>query len=176
MDGRNRTRERDHYEAIVAAQRAERERSYTGHVVVRGRDLPWIQGRQGVSRTYLSPSRYMREPVETAIDGWICFVQEVRLHSGKHRHQGGLVIYIIAGKGHTVCDGARLDWEAGDLLLLPIKRGGVEHQHFNADPEVPVKWIAFINTAIYNWGASEMVQLEAHPEFRGFGPRRRARR
>jgi hypothetical protein len=176
MESRSRARERDYYEQIIAAQRSERERSYTGTVVVRGCDTPWVQDRQGLVRMYLFPSRYdAGRPVETALDGWIVFVQEVKLHSGKHRHQGGLVIFVLEGEGHSIVEGERLNWESGDLMLLPIRPGGVEHQHFNKDPEKPVKWIAFINTAIYEWGASEMVQLEQHPEFARSG-RGRSRR
>ena len=92
------------------------------------------------------------------------FVQDIRVHSGKHRHQGGLVIYIIQGEGYSIVDGERHDWEAGDLLLLPVKPGGVEHQHFNKDDAHPAKWIAFISAALFEFGASEMVQLENHPE------------
>jgi len=172
---RERSRERDVYDRIVAGQKAERLRSWTGRVVVRGRGNPWILDRQGLVRHYLTPSRYTGEPVDTALDGWIVFVQEVGRHSGKHRHQGGLVIYVLEGEGHSIVDGERLEWEPGDLMLLPIKPGGVEHQHFNKDEAKPVKWIAFIHTAVYEWGASEMVQIEQHPEFkaRAASPRRR---
>ena len=166
MNERGRTRERDYYEQIIEGQRAERARSFTGKVIIRGKDRPWILDRQGMVRNYLFPSRYDDgRPVESAVDGWIVFVQEVKVHSGKHRHQGGLVIYVIEGEGHSIVDGERLDWEGGDVMVLPIRPGGVEHQHFNKDPEKPVKWIAFINTAVYDWGASEMVQLQPHPEF-----------
>ena len=172
---RERSRDRDVYDQIVSGQKAELLRSWTGQVVVRGRGNPWILDRQGLVRHYLTPSRYSGEPVETALDGWIVFVQEVGKHSGKHRHQGGLVIYVLEGEGHSIVDSERLEWEAGDLMLLPIKPGGVEHQHFNKDESKPVKWIAFIHTAVYEWGASEMVQIEQHPEFkaRAAAPRRR---
>jgi len=38
---RERTRERNFYEQIIAHQRDERERSFTGQVVIRGEELPW---------------------------------------------------------------------------------------------------------------------------------------
>ena len=164
---RERTRERPFIDLIMAAQRAERQRSYTGQVVVRGKEQPFRMGRQGPVRYYLKPSRYSGEPVGTALDHWQVFVMEVRKHSGKHRHQGGLVIYIIEGEGHSIVDGEKLEWEGGDLMLLPMKPGGVEHQHFNKYPDKPVKWIAFIHSAANEWGSSEMVQIEHHPEWRG---------
>jgi len=111
------------------------------------------------------PSQYTGKTPETALDGWTVFVQEIHVHSGKHRHQGGLVIYVLEGEGYSVVEGERLDWEAGDLLLLPLKPGGVEHQHFNKYEDRPAKWIALINVPIFTWGATEMVQVEDHPDF-----------
>src|SRR5262245_7361334 len=66
MRERERRRERSFYEQIIDSQRAERQRSYTGQVVVRGRGNPWILDRQGLVRHYLKPSRYTGEPVDTA--------------------------------------------------------------------------------------------------------------
>src|SRR5204863_5154071 len=106
-------------------------------------------------------------PVDTVLDDWIVFVNDIQVHSGKHKHQGGLVIFILEGEGYSIVEGERHDWEAGDLLLLPFKGGGgVEHQHFNKYENKPAKWIAFISSPLFFWGASEMVQLEEHPEFR----------
>jgi Cupin domain len=162
---RERTREREHYEEIVAYQKKERDRSFTGRVVLRGEDMQWSMSRQALVKHYLWPSRYSGgEPIDVQ-DDWNVFVQDIRVHSGKHRHQGGLVIYIIEGEGYSVVEGERHDWEAGDLLLLPVKPGGVEHQHFNKDDAHPAKWIAFISAALFEHGASEMVQLENHPDF-----------
>jgi hypothetical protein len=98
---RGRVREREFYEQIIAAQRADRERSFTGEVVIRGRGNPWEMSRQGLVRNYMQPSCYTGRKVDTALDGWIVFVQEVKVQSGKHRHQGGLVIYILEGEGHS---------------------------------------------------------------------------
>ena len=164
---RERTRERLFIDQIMEGQRAERDRSYSGQVVVRGKDNPFRQNRQGYARDYLKSSRYTGAPLDTALDNWIVFVLKLHTHSGKHRHQGGLVIYIIEGEGHTIVDGEKLEWESGDLLLLPIKFGGVEHQHFNKYPDKPVQWIAFIHSAVYDWCASSMDQLEPHPDWKG---------
>ena len=164
---RERERERTYYDFVVDAQKTERDRSYTGQVVVRGKDCFFQQGRQGLTKPYLKPSVYSGDPITTCVDGWNVFIQVVDKHSGKHRHQGGLVIYIMEGEGHSIVDGERLDWEAGDLMLLPLKPGGCEHQHFNKYEDQPVKWLAFIHVNVYQWGASEMVSLEKHPDYKG---------
>ena len=61
MRERERTRERNFYEQIIAHQRDERERSFTGQVVIRGEELPWVMSRQAVVKHYMWPSRYNRE-------------------------------------------------------------------------------------------------------------------
>jgi hypothetical protein len=110
---RERTRERDNYEEIIAHQRAERERSFTGKVVIRGEECPWVMSRQALVKHYMWPSRYSGITPEAVLDDWNIFVQDIKVHSGKHRHQGGLVIYIIEGEGWSEVDGERHDWEAG---------------------------------------------------------------
>ena len=99
MRNRERTRERDNYEEIIAHQRAERGRSFAGKVVIRGEECPWVMSRQALVRHYMWPSRYSGLTPETVLDDWNIFVQDIKVHSGKHRHQGGLVIYILEGEG-----------------------------------------------------------------------------
>jgi quercetin dioxygenase-like cupin family protein len=171
MMNRERERERDLYAEVMAYTRRERERQSTGRVVVRGQDCPWRQERQAYVKYYLWPSRYSGLPAETPVDDWAVFAQLISVHSGRHRHQGGLAIYILEGEGYSEIDGARYDWAAGDLLMLPLKPGGVEHQHFNRRESVPAKWVAFINAALYDWGGSELVQTRDHPGWRGAAAR-----
>ena len=40
-----------------------------------------------------------------------------------HRHQGGLALFVLDGRGHTIVNGVTHDWEAGDLILLPVAPG-----------------------------------------------------
>ena len=42
------------------------------------------------------------------------------------------VFYVLKGKGHDVHDRKRLDWEAGDALLV---ENACVHQHLNDDSE-----------------------------------------
>ncbi|MBI4288651.1 MAG: cupin domain-containing protein [Chloroflexi bacterium] len=122
-------------------QRAEfRRLREQGKVVIKGKDLQWRQDRQALSRYY---SYYELWP-ELAAPFWILFQIRVFKQSGKHTHQGGLALFVLDGKGYSIVDGVRYDWEAGDLVILPVKPGGCEHQHFNADPDRPAEWQAFI--------------------------------
>jgi gentisate 1,2-dioxygenase len=76
---------------------------------------------------------------------------------------------VITGKGYSVVDGERVDWQAGDLLLLPIKPGGVEHQHFNLQPGADCRWIAFSYMPFFDHVGSEFTQTEVSPLFKAGG-------
>jgi len=142
-------------------------RARQGDVVVRGERVPWRQNRQALVRRYLWTSRGYGVESTTALDNWRVFAQHIRTHSGRHRHQGGLVIYCLEGEGVSELAGERVVWEAGDLLLLPLHaEGGYEHQHFNKDDAVPAKWIAFNNSTSRIWTGSQMTQITQHPDFR----------
>ena len=150
------------YEAAIQYQDRVLERGRTGKIVVRDEDRPWENTRQGRIRYFLHPNMYP----DTVLQEWRVFSQEIRTQSGKHRHQGGVSIYILEGKGYTIADGKRYDWEKGDLLTLPVKPGGVEHQHFNSDPAKPAIWAAFINIPIQEYLASDLKQEEVSPDFK----------
>ena len=51
------------------------------------------------------------------------FIHTITTKSGEHRHQGGLLIFVLEGKGYSIVDGERWDWEKGDLVLLPMQPG-----------------------------------------------------
>ena len=132
---RTRTREREapkqsSYELAIQQDKDRAERNLTGRIVCKLADCPQNLTRQGRLRNYLGLTIE-----DTPLQDWIVFTHEIRTVSGKHRHQGGLIIYVIDGKGYSVVNGVRYDWEKGDLVLLPLLEKGVEHQHFNVDPD-----------------------------------------
>lgn len=147
------------YETMMKETKERNERLAKGRRLLKGKNIPFQQGRQGFLRTYCHDSIK-----DVAVDKWSIFVHEIRSHSGKHRHQGGLTIFVLSGKGYTVVDGVRHDWEPGDLICLPVKKGGVEHQHFNAQ-EKPSRWLAFINNHIQEMIGRFVEQRETSAEW-----------
>jgi hypothetical protein len=111
--------------------------------------------------------RYLFEGLheDTALGNWWVFAKDIRVHSGAHRHQGGLVIYVVEGSGYSVVEGVREDWEAGDLLLLPLKPGGVEHQHFNDKPGTSCKWVAFTYIPCHDALATRVEMTKDSPDW-----------
>jgi len=164
---RTRTREREPigltaYEKLLRQRLEYDERQRTGPVVIKGATRVPQMNRQGLISYYLDPIQFQ----DTPLQDWLVFINDIRTHSGKHRHQGGLVIYVLEGRGYSVVDGERKDWDTGDLLLLPLKPGGVEHQHFNTEPGKPCRWIAFVYVPIMDQVAMELTQIETSPDFK----------
>jgi uncharacterized RmlC-like cupin family protein len=99
--------------------------------------------------------------------------------SGRHRHLAEECVYVLEGKGydlHQDCDveitdtyfwkpqdkTRRFDWEAGDVIYIPPS---TIHQHFNADPERPVRLISAINRIYRYSGLNDLTQYEDAPEY-----------
>ncbi len=150
------------YEMVLYERKKFVDQQMTGKVVIHETDREYETSRQGRLKYYLEPRSYD----DHALRDWLVFKHDIRRHSGSHRHQGGLVIFCLEGKGYSVVDGVRHDWAEGDLLLLPCKPEGVEHQHFNQEPGKPCKWIAFIWLPYWDMLASEMIQGELSPDYK----------
>lgn len=132
-------------------------------VVIKGKDIRWEQNRQAVIKPYLNPANWSK----WGSPEWIVFINHIQKHSGKHRHQGGLGIFVLEGMGYTVVDGVRYDWEKDDLIILPVKPGGCEHQHFNTSPDRAAQWLAFIFVPFRLASGNEARQVEYHPNYQG---------
>jgi mannose-6-phosphate isomerase-like protein (cupin superfamily) len=102
---------------------------------------------------------------DTCFQDWWVFVHDIRKVSGRHKHQGGLVLFILEGRGYTTMNGVRYDWKEGDLLVLPLLPGGVEHQHFNLVEGGTSKWLAFIHVPTLDEVGSELSQTAIDPEW-----------
>ena len=144
------------YDKIMRFQQGLRDRSLSGRIVIKGSETPLEETRQGFLKYYCS--REVSE--DTALKDWSVFMHDIRRHSGKHRHQGGLAIFVLEGEGYTIVNGERIDWEAGDLILLPIMPDGCEHQHFNRYTDKPCKWMAFIYKPLHDEVGSYIEQKE----------------
>ena len=60
----------------------------------------------------------------------------------KHRHYYETVIFVLEGKGYSIIEGDKVEWEAGDALHIPPWSW---HQHFNTDPEKEAKHLSGTN-------------------------------
>ena len=151
---------------ILALRDRQREQYRNGIQVIKESELPLEVSKQGLMRWYLHPAIK-----DTALSVLLFFEQEIPpgSRSGRLKFQGGQVMLILEGQGHTLIDGVKHPWKAGDLLNLPLRADGIIVQHFNTDPDKPAKFVA----AEPNWlectsvdRGSGFEQLEDAPEYR----------
>lgn len=133
-----------------------------GRIVINGSEIDFKQNRQSFVKSLMN----LNDWDSVGAPYWSIFTQVIKQQSGRHTHQGGVLIFVIDGKGYTIVDGVRYDWEKGDLLLLPIQPGGCEHQHFNEDTEKPAVWIGFWFAPMWDAIGQTVVQREEHPDWR----------
>jgi hypothetical protein len=116
---------------LMALRDQQRERRKTSVQVVRLSELPLENNEQGLMRWYLHPAI-----MDTVLSTLSIYRQEIPpgSRSGRLKFQGGQVLFIVEGRGHTMLDGVKHAWEAGDVVSLPCKRDGIVVQHFNDDP------------------------------------------
>ncbi len=143
--------------------------------VVRPNDMPWEMARQGLLKHLLNEQ--MNTRIET-VDAYMQIIPPGS-KSGKHRHLAEECVYVLEGRGydlHQDCDVEitdtyhwtpqdevkRYEWEAGDVIYIPPN---TIHQHFNADPDRPVRLISSINRIFKYCGLNDLEQIENAPEF-----------
>ncbi|MBI2954891.1 MAG: hypothetical protein HYY30_11295 [Chloroflexi bacterium] len=157
---------RNFYDELIRIRDQQRKDKETALFVVKGKEIPWELNPQGIMRWYMHP-----EIDDTATKNLIFFVQQIPPGScsGLLKFQGGQVIHIIEGKGHTVIDGVKIHWEGGDVLQLPLRKDGVVFQHFNDDPHNPVELMAAEANLVHCVGVDRgcgFEQLASCPEYK----------
>lgn len=150
------------YEQMMRHYQGWADRQKKGKLLIRGEERDYVSSRQGLIKYYLTPLL-----PDTALNGWAVFEHLVKRQSGRHRHQGGIIIYVLEGRGITEVNDLVLDWQAGDLLLLPIAPGGCSHQHWNKDIGAGCRWVAFRDMLVAPYIANAMDQLSDTPDLLG---------
>ncbi len=159
--------EEDHYDRLIRLKEEKIRNRMQGKVIIKGSEIPWVQGKQALVKRYLIEEKWN----DVATPNWEIFVQRIKQHSGCHVHQGGLAIFVLEGEGYSLVDGVRFDWEKDDLILLPIKPGGVQHQHFNSGPGNPALWMAFRYEPMLDQVCVGITQVSEHPDWAGRKPK-----
>jgi gentisate 1,2-dioxygenase len=77
-----------------------------------------------------------------------------------HKH-GEAIVYVLSGRGHSLVEGERLDWRAGDCIFV---QPGMWHQHFNDDPEQVSQHIAFLTGPLRDQIARGAEHVERRPD------------
>ena len=157
---------RNLWDELIAMRDAQREEVDKSVWLIKGKDLPWENNKQGIMRWYMHP--LLRT---TCINTMKIFVQEIPpgSRSGRLHHPGNQVIFILEGRGYTVLDGQKYHWSKNDVVQLPLRTKGVTVQHFNADPDRPARFVACEPNAFQSSGVdrgSGFEQIEVSPDYR----------
>jgi quercetin dioxygenase-like cupin family protein len=164
------------YEELLTDAATAPARNGKRRKVVHPNEMPWEMSRQGLLKHLLN------EQMNTRMESVDAYMQLIPpgSRSGKHRHLAEECVYVLEGKGydlHQDCDVEitdtyhwkaqdevkRFEWQAGDLIYIPPN---TIHQHFNADPDRPVRLISAINRIYRKFGLNDLEQIEDAPEYR----------
>jgi len=143
--------------------------------LVTPQDMPWDNCEQGILKHLVHAEM---ATVENTLDLVIQLIP-AGSRSGKHRHMGEEYMFILEGRGYSlhwdvemelgdrytwrVPDSpSRWEWEKGDSVYIPPN---TIHQHFNDDPENPLRFISAESRIIRFMGLDDLEQLENAPEF-----------
>ena len=74
-----------------------------------------------------------------------------------HKHHNEAVLYVIEGKGYTIIQGKRYDWEQGDALYVPPFNW---HANYNTGEKRAI-YMGITNKRLLNWlGLDRWVEIE----------------
>ena len=143
--------------------------------VIHPEDMPWEMSRQGLLKHLINEN--MNTRMET-VDAYMQILPPGS-RSGKHRHLAEECIYVVEGKGYDLHQDSdceigdvfewtidpevkRFEWEAGDVIYIPPN---TVHQHFNADPSKPARFISCTNRIFKQIGLNTIEQFEDSPDY-----------
>jgi mannose-6-phosphate isomerase-like protein (cupin superfamily) len=96
--------------------------------VYHSKDWKWKGGPQNFGKKIINPQAVkVAQSIECHIDAYA-----PGGYGQKHGHMNSAVFYVLKGKGHDVHDGRRIDWQAGDALIV---ENACVHQHFSDDQD-----------------------------------------
>ena len=164
------------YQALLDHAENAPARNAKRKKVVRPDDMPWELSRMGLLKHLLNEG--MNTRMET-VDAYMLIIPPGS-KSGRHRQLAEECIYVLEGRGYDIHvdydveitdtyhwtpqkEEKRYEWEAGDVIYVPPNTAS---QHFNADPDKPVRLISAVNRIYKACGLNDLEQLEDAPEYR----------
>ena len=163
----------DYYAERLKAAEKTRVRTDSLKTIVMPEDMPWENCRQGLIKHLVHEKM---GTVENTLDIVMQLIPGGS-RSGKHRHFGEEFMFILEGRGYSLHwdvemelgeayswripeKSSRWEWEAGDSVYIPPN---TVHQHFNSDPERPVRFISAESRMVHFMGLDDLEQLEDAP-------------
>ncbi len=143
---------------------------------IKSTEMPWENSPQGLIKHVVNEKMNTRE---CALNIYQQFLSPGGC-SGKHRHLAEEVFFVLEGKGYDLhwdvkfdcavqyswdweAEPKRFEWEEGDFVYIPPY---TMHQHFNADPAQPARFISATNRMLKHLGFDWQDQIESAPDYK----------
>lgn len=164
----------DYYRKSLERSKKFREEYAKRKSIIKASEMPWEKSPQGLIKHLVNEEMFARE---FALEMYMQIIPPAKC-SGKHRHMAEEVFYVLEGRGYDLhwdveadinvryeyrwAKGPRrFDWEEGDFVYIPPF---TIHQHFNADPSKPARFITAGNRLVRYLGFDWIDQVEEAPE------------
>lgn len=157
--------EPDNYDRLLKWTMDKTRKRNEGKVLIKGSEVAWVHSRHGYGKRYVTPFEWDN----IGAPGWtITITNQQIIRRGKHTHRGGgRLLYALDGKGRTINNGVNLDWEQGDVELLPVTRTENVHEHFNLEPGKPCGMLVLMFWPFMEATANESRQMTDSPDWKG---------
>ena len=118
------TRKRTFVRALEGTYGELKEELYKQPRVYKTSDLDWKGGPHNFGKKVINPqANRIAQSIEAHIDAFA-----PHGYGQTHGHMNSAVFFVLKGKGHDIHDGRRMDWEAGDALIV---ENACVHQHLS---------------------------------------------
>lgn len=81
--------------------------------------------------------------------------------SNRHRHTYETILFVLEGRGYSMIEDRRVEWEAGDAVYIPV---WAWHHHVNADQSAPARYLACENAPMLQNMGRLAIREEASAE------------
>ena len=118
------TKKRTFVRALEGTYGEMKEELYKQPRIYKTSDLKWKGGPHNFGKKVINTqANRIAQSIEAHVDAFA-----PHGYGQTHGHMNSAVFFVLKGKGHDIHDGRRMDWEAGDALIV---ENACVHQHLS---------------------------------------------
>jgi len=122
------TKKRTFVRALEGTYGELKDDLYSQPRVIHTRDMKWKGGPHNFGKKVVNPQACrIAQSIETHVDAFA-----PGGYGQTHGHMNSAVFFVLKGKGFDIHDTRRIDWEAGDALIV---ENACVHQHLNSESD-----------------------------------------
>lgn len=122
------TRKRTFVRALEGTYGELKDELYSQPRVIKTSEMKWKGGPHNFGKKVVNPQACrIAQSIETHVDAFA-----PGGYGQQHGHMNSAVFFVLKGKGFDIHDTRRIDWEAGDALIV---ENACVHQHLNSESD-----------------------------------------